>query len=86
MTSAEALRTGPRSRPRAADPDDDVLDRSPRSGPRKPVVLAAQLLIVLVVLLIGFSVGQALAAPGDADMRTRLGGWARGHHLGFVVD
>jgi hypothetical protein len=48
--------------------------------------LAAKLLVVLVVLLIGFSVGQALAAPGDADMRTRLGGWARDHHLGFVVD
>jgi hypothetical protein len=50
------------------------------------VALAIQVLAVALVLAIGFSVGQALAAPGDASMTTRLAGWARDHHLGFVVD
>jgi hypothetical protein len=36
-------------------------------------------------MAVGFSVGQVLAAPGDASMSTRLVDWAQEHHLGFVV-
>ena len=34
---------------------------------------------------VGFSVGQALAAPGGGSMSTTLAEWARDHYLGPVV-
>jgi hypothetical protein len=68
------------------DPDDDaVLDRPPSSARSSPVAVAVRLLVVTVVLLVGFSVGAALAAPGDASVTSRLANWARDHYLGFVV-
>ncbi|MGO9780090.1 MAG: hypothetical protein ACLPQY_10035 [Streptosporangiaceae bacterium] len=46
--------------------------------------------VVLVVLVafvgwVGFSVGQALTAPGNTNTSTRLAEWARDHYLGPVV-
>ena len=46
--------------------------------------------VVLVVFVafvcwVGFSVGQALTAPGNTNTSTRLAEWARDHYLGPVV-
>jgi hypothetical protein len=67
------------------DFDDDDFDDRP--GPeRHPVGLALRFVVVLLVLLLGFSVGSALAAPGEGSMTSKLGDWARDKHVGFVVD
>jgi hypothetical protein len=41
--------------------------------------------VLIAVLVVGFSIGHALAVPGPDTTRTRLGDWARSHSLGFVV-
>ena len=45
------------------------------------------ILIVLVLFLgwVGWSVGQAMTAPGNGTASTRLAEWARDHYLGPVV-
>jgi hypothetical protein len=46
------------------------------------VILA---LIVVLLVWAGFSVGQALAAPGGGSTSSKLAEWARDHYLGPVV-
>lgn len=46
------------------------------------VVLVA---FVALICWVGFSVGQTLTAPGNANTSTRLAEWARDHYLGPVV-
>ena len=46
------------------------------------VILA---LIVVFLCWVGFSVGQALAAPGGGSVSSKLAEWARDHYLGPVV-
>ena len=46
------------------------------------VILA---LIAVVFCWVGFSVGQALAAPGGGSTAAKLAEWARDHYLGPVV-
>jgi len=45
------------------------------------------ILVLLAVFFcwVGFSVGQALAAPGGGSVSTKLAEWARDHYLGPVV-
>jgi len=45
------------------------------------------ILVLIAVLLcwVGFSVGQALAAPGGGSTAAKLAEWARDHYLGPVV-
>ena len=44
-------------------------------------------LVALIIFLgwVGWSVGQALMAPGNGTVSTRLAEWARDHYLGPVV-
>ena len=42
-------------------------------------------LIAVLLCWVGFSVGQALAAPGGGSMSSKLAEWARDHYLGPVV-
>jgi hypothetical protein len=44
-------------------------------------------LVALVIFLgwVGWSVGQAMTAPGNGSVSTRLAEWARDHYLGPVV-
>ncbi len=61
--------------------------RSAGAGTRgRPVGIVVNLLLVVIFLIVGFSVGQALAAPGSASAQSRVGNWARDHHLTFLVD
>ena len=46
------------------------------------VILA---LIAVFLCWVGFSVGQALAAPGGGSTAAKLAEWARDHYLGPVV-
>jgi hypothetical protein len=48
-------------------------------------VIALNLVIIAVVLIIGFSIGQALGSPGSAGVQSRVGNWARDHHLTFLA-
>jgi hypothetical protein len=57
--------------------------RPPR---RRPLATTAKLLVVALVLVVGASLGRELALPGTAGVTTRVGDWARGHHLGFVIN
>ena len=61
--------------------------RRPKRSRRRvhPVVRALESLVLIAVLVVGFSIGHALAVPGPDTTRTRLGDWARSHSLGFVV-
>ncbi len=45
------------------------------------------ILVIFAVFLcwVGFSVGQALAAPNGGSMSSKLAEWARDHYLGPVV-
>jgi hypothetical protein len=56
--------------------------RSPR---RRPLATTAKVLVVALVLVVGVSLGRELALPGTAGATSRLGDWARAHHLGFVI-
>ena len=44
-------------------------------------------LVALVIFLgwVGWSIGQAMTAPGNGSVSTRLAEWARDHYLGPVV-
>ncbi len=42
--------------------------------------------VAAVFMIVGFSIGQALASPGSAPALSRVGTWARDHHLAFLVD
>ena len=44
-------------------------------------------LLALVIFLgwVGWSIGQAMTAPGNGSVSTRLAEWARDHYLGPVV-
>ncbi len=57
-----------------------------RGSRGRQVGIVVNLLLVVIVLIVGFSVGQALAAPGSASAQSRVGNWARDHHLTFLVD
>jgi len=69
--------------------------RGPGDKPRRPRLLRRlvshrSVQVVLVALIIflgwvGWSVGQALLAPGNGTVSTRLAEWARDHYLGPVV-
>ena len=69
--------------------------RGQADKPRRPRLLRRLLShrsvqVVLVALIIflgwaGWSVGQALTAPGNGTVSTRLAEWARDHYLGPVV-
>jgi Phosphodiester glycosidase len=52
---------------------------------RRPVLLAVEAVILVAVLLVGFSVGHVLALPGSDSVSARLAEWARDHHLNFAV-
>lgn len=56
--------------------------RSKRFQRIRAGVLAA---LLILAILIGISVGQALAAPGTDPVAARLAEWARTHSLGWVV-
>ncbi|SBW29096.1 putative secreted protein [Candidatus Protofrankia californiensis] len=47
---------------------------------------ALSLLMVIVVMVVGFSVGQAVAVPSSASVQSRVGNWARDHNLTFLID
>jgi Phosphodiester glycosidase len=59
-----------------------------RMRPRRPVRRiwrAALALLVVVLLVTGWSVGHALTAPGGGSVSARLAEWARDHRLGPLV-
>jgi hypothetical protein len=57
--------------------------RPPR---RRPLATTVKLLVVALVLVTGVSLGRELALPGSVGVTSRVGVWARAHHLGFVID
>ena len=69
--------------------------RGKPAKPRRPRLLRRlfahrSVRVVLVIFVafvcwVGFSVGQALTAPGNTNTSTRLAEWARDHYLGPVV-
>ena len=69
--------------------------RGQAAKPRRPRLLrrllshrsAQVVLVALIIFLgwVGWSVGQALMAPGNGTVSTRLAEWARDHYLGPVV-
>ncbi|WP_157180411.1 MULTISPECIES: hypothetical protein [Protofrankia] len=44
------------------------------------------LLLVIVVMVVGFSIGRAVAVPGSVSMQSRVSDWARDHNLTFLVE
>ncbi|WP_157491056.1 MULTISPECIES: hypothetical protein [Protofrankia] len=44
------------------------------------------LLLMIVVMVVGFSIGRAVALPGSASMQSRVSDWARDHNLTFLVE
>ncbi|WP_198542043.1 hypothetical protein [Parafrankia colletiae] len=58
----------------------------PRHHRRRPLSTVCKALLVCTMLVVGVSVGRALALPGDQDILSRLAGWARDNHLSVVVD
>jgi hypothetical protein len=56
--------------------------RSRRWRRIRRAILAA---VAIFVLLVGWSVGRALVAPGGGTLSDRLAEWARDHYLGPVV-
>ena len=69
--------------------------RGQADKPRRPRLVrrllshrsAQVVLVALIIFLgwVGWSVGQALMAPGNGTVSTRLAEWARDHYLGPVV-
>ncbi|WP_322752857.1 hypothetical protein [Frankia sp. Cas3] len=57
-----------------------------RTSGRRPAVIVLTVLAAVVFMIVGFSIGQALASPGSATAQSRVGTWARDHHLAFLVD
>ncbi|WP_091279646.1 hypothetical protein [Parafrankia sp. CH37] len=56
-----------------------------RARPRRALTVFKAVL-VCVVLVVGVSIGRALAQPGDQGVPSRLADWARDNHLSVVVD
>jgi Phosphodiester glycosidase len=52
---------------------------------RRPTVRVILALIVVFFCWVGFSLGQALTAPGGGSTSSKLAEWARDHYLGPVV-
>jgi hypothetical protein len=52
---------------------------------RRPTVRVTGALLAALLVWAGFSVGQALTAPGGGSASSRLAEWARDHYLGPVV-
>jgi hypothetical protein len=79
-------RPSPRPSPRSGhEPEPDEFDHL-AVPQRHPVGAVARFVVVVLVFLLGFSLGSAVAGPGDGSMTSKLAGWARDKHLGFVVD
>jgi hypothetical protein len=64
-------------------PRDRDAVRRPR---RRPLATTVKVLVVALVLVAGVSLGRQLALPGSDGATSRVGDWARAHHLGFVID
>src|SRR6202043_3992552 len=72
------------------EPDSAPGHRRPRRGRirrffRRRTVRVILALIAVFCIWLGFSVGQALAAPGGGSTSSKLAEWARDHYLGPVV-
>jgi hypothetical protein len=72
------------------DPNGGRLERQRGRGRirrffRLRTVRVILVLIAVVLCWVGFSVGQALAAPGGGSTAAKLAEWARDHYLGPVV-
>src|SRR5246500_3641201 len=52
---------------------------------RLRAVRAISALILIFLVWVAFSVGQALTAPGGGSASSKLAEWARDHYLGPVV-
>src|SRR5580693_1116690 len=52
---------------------------------RLRTVRAVGVLILVFLVWVAFSVGQALSAPNGGSMSSKLAEWARDHYLGPVV-
>lgn len=74
----------PKARPTASPEKRRRKGRLRRFSRRKPVRIIA-LLLVLLAGWTGWSLGQALTAPGGDDTVARVAEWARDHHLGPIV-
>jgi hypothetical protein len=59
--------------------------RSPRRFLRRRTVRVIGALLGAFLIWVGFSVGQALVAPGGGSASAKLAEWARDHYLGPVV-
>ena len=59
-----------------------------RGGPRRRrrVLKVLGAIVLVLVLLLGLSVGRALTAPGTDSTAARLAEWGRGHGLSAVID
>ena len=89
----------PPSRQNRVGANQRALHRHTKRGqagrPRRPRLLrrllshrSVQVMLVALVIFfgwVGWSVGQALTAPGNGSTSTRLAEWARDHYLGPVV-
>lgn len=72
--------------PRRFDHDPD---EAPAPAPRRrrnPVLTLVKIVLVGAMIVIGVSVGRALALPGDQGSLSRMADWARDNHLSVVVD
>jgi len=72
------------------EPDSAPRHSRPRRGRirrffRRRTVRVILALIAVFCIWLGFSVGQALAAPGGGSTSSKLAEWARDHYLGPVV-
>ncbi len=57
-----------------------------RTSRARPAVTALSLLMVIVVMVVGFSIGRAVAVPSSASVQSRVGDWARDHNLTFFIE
>jgi hypothetical protein len=79
--------------PPPGSPGPDSTGPGPRKRKRGRIrrffrLRTVRVILVLIAVLLcwtGFSVGQALAAPGGGSTAAKLAEWARDHHLGPVV-
>jgi hypothetical protein len=87
-------RTGEHVQPRVDDGADDGFDDGPGPPPKptsrgRTIVrrVARTLLVAVLVFLVvvGWSIGTTLAAPGSDGVAARLAEWGRDHGLGPVV-
>ena len=67
----------------AAEPPGRAGLRQPHRWRRRIVATGAMLLLLLTP--VGWSLGQAMTAPGTDSMSARVAEWARIHHAGWLV-